>query len=197
MILVGPLFASRCELEMRFRLGGCWHGCRSQGLSQGLSMRLEWFVSDLVVLSSSKEASWWTVWYLPHWKWLQNFAYVSELKCTTIKQTLMEDGQNCYTQYILLVFKFLQLSRASRAASNRSIFLGSLIFLSIKDLSSIWQLWLRRPRLRSPDKTQFTASNRCKWPKNVRTDAKKTGMYFDVSWYLHALIGLSSLLDDL
>ena len=50
--------------------------------------------------------------------------------------------------------------------------------LSIEDLSGIWQLWLRRPRLRSPDKTQFSASNRCKLPKN---DAKKTGMYFDVS----------------
>ena len=132
MILVGPLFASRSELEMRFRLGGCWHGCRSQGLSQGLSMRLEWFVSDLVVLSSSKEASCWTVWYLPHWKWLQNFAYVSELK-----QTLMEDGQNCYTQYILLVFKFLQLSRGPRAASNRSIFLGSFDRGSFRHLATL------------------------------------------------------------
>ena len=160
--MVAPLFA---RSEMRFRLWGCWHG-------GGLSMRLEWFVSELVVLSSSKDASWWTVWHLPHQKWLQNFAFSSELTCPKANT---EDGKNM--EYLLDSIHFAGLQISSTLPWTPSClkpehlfrigwYLRHLATLAATAATSI-ALW----------KTQFTAS--------------------DVNYQKMMKIGLSSSLDGL
>ena len=158
-----------------------WHGCHSCHRIFGWnSSDLEWFVSDLVVLISSKLHG--DIWHLPKVE--------TDFKTLPMSQNLNVPKLNKQWRKMGRTMRFNQFWSPNffnfpgperNGASFWGPVSGSRIF---PYLSGIWQLWLSTAA--TPIARWLSLNSLHPTDVNYKEMMQKNGMGFDVSWSLHA-----------